>query len=218
MAEPILIGFGHKARHGKDSAARFIHQEYPAFTKVYSFAAALRAVCRAVLGMREKHGPLLQIVGTEVFRMPKGSLERSQALFDFGVRYPEFKRQLNNLADIVTTDENIWVRSLQDLILEDQPEVALITDMRFPNEAAIMDATVKVTRWIRDDQHGNVPFVAPDRPANHVSEIALDDYTGWTAKIDAEDGNMGELRDEALFTFDHVLESIKRERRYRRAA
>jgi hypothetical protein len=212
LSQPILIGFGHKARQGKDSAATFIHQEYPRDTKIYSFAAALRAVCRAVLGMREKHGPLLQLVGTEVFRWPR-SRERDEAISNFLKLYPEFTYKLWNLADLVDSDEDVWARSLQDLIREDQPKVALITDMRFPNEAAIMDATIKVSRWIKDEQHGNVLFVAPDRPASHPSEVALDDYMNWTAKIDAEDGQMNELHDAALFTFDRVLAAVKEQRR-----
>jgi hypothetical protein len=211
VSRPILIGFGHKARQGKDSAATFIHQEYPRETRIYSFAAALRAVCRAVLGMREKHGPLLQLVGTEVFRWPR-SLARDQAIAKFLELYPEFTYKLWNLADLVDSDEDVWVRSLQDLILEDQPKVALITDMRFPNEAAIMDATIKVSRWV--DQDGIlVPYVAPDRPATHPSEIALDNYNGWSATIGARDGEMGELRDEALFTFERVLAAVKEQRR-----
>lgn len=68
MADKLYIGLGHKARQGKDTAARAIHCAYPSITRVIGFADALRAYCRVALGMREKNAKLLQLVGTEIFR------------------------------------------------------------------------------------------------------------------------------------------------------
>jgi hypothetical protein len=67
LKNTLVIGFGHKARHGKDWAAKTIAQTYPGI-KVIGFATALKAYCRVKLGMRVKDPALLQYIGTEVFR------------------------------------------------------------------------------------------------------------------------------------------------------
>lgn len=66
MSGPKLyIGFGHKARQGKDSVARLIHATYPAMTRVLGFADALKAYCRVAKGMRAKDATVLQQVGLD---------------------------------------------------------------------------------------------------------------------------------------------------------
>jgi hypothetical protein len=63
-----IIGFGNKARHGKDYSCQAIHENHPADTKIYSFATALKAYCRIQHGMTVKDGPLLQMIGTDDMR------------------------------------------------------------------------------------------------------------------------------------------------------
>jgi hypothetical protein len=60
-----LIGFGHKARHGKDYAAKIIHEAFPAVTQRFAIADGIRMLCRTQYGMTEKDAPLLQRIGTE---------------------------------------------------------------------------------------------------------------------------------------------------------
>jgi hypothetical protein len=167
VGNTLVIGLGHKARHGKNAAADAIHEAYPAETRIYSFANALKAFCRVAYGMTAKNAPLLQRVGLE-FR------ERSGADF--------------------------WVDILKAQLLEEQPKVALVTDVRFPNEAAFCDAAVKVTRLV-----GGVPFVAQDRPADHPSETALDGYDGWYDELVVEDGKLEALREAALRTYGRFI-------------
>lgn len=62
--------------------------------------------------------------------------------------------------------EPIWVKSCINKIKREQSELAIIADVRFPNEAkAIEDAGGVLLRLTRDIFHDN-----------HSSEIALDDY------------------------------------------
>jgi hypothetical protein len=61
-----VIGVGHKARQGKDTLANWFLDNVKG-TRRYSFADDLKAFAR-VLGMREKNAPLLQALGSEVFR------------------------------------------------------------------------------------------------------------------------------------------------------
>lgn len=168
-----VIGFGHKARHGKDSAARYIHEAYPEETRIYSFASALKAYCRVAYGMTTKDAPLLQRIGLQ-FRQDHN---------------PDF-----------------WVDILRAQILEEQPEVALITDVRFANEIAFCDYTVRVQRWLEDDKQGYRRYVADDRPADHPSEIALDDYEDWSAGLEIVDGRLDRLKVLAIECYEVLRE------------
>lgn len=149
-----VIGFGHKARHGKDTAVAAIVKAIPGAMR-FSFADDLYAVCRVLHGMTTKDAPLLQKVG-------------------LGMRE--------------TVDPAVWVKAVYAKILEHRPRLALISDVRFPNEMSFIKAlggtTVKVMRFIDheefDDWSGNTQvvrrlFVDPSRPADHPSETALDD-------------------------------------------
>jgi hypothetical protein len=60
-----FLGFGYKARHGKNAACDWIHLGHPGRTRIYAFADALKVFCRCN-GMREKDGNFLQTVGTIV--------------------------------------------------------------------------------------------------------------------------------------------------------
>lgn len=58
-----IIGFGHKARHGKDHAAKILLDIYGSQARVFSCADALKAFCRVNYGMTIKDGSTLQQVG-----------------------------------------------------------------------------------------------------------------------------------------------------------
>lgn len=66
--EPIpgvsVIGLGHKARHGKDTAGAAILSAIAGSEKL-SFAADLYAVARVFYGMTTKDAPLLQQIGAD---------------------------------------------------------------------------------------------------------------------------------------------------------
>ena len=78
--------------------------------------------------------------------------------------------------------ESVWVNSCIKKIQREQSELAIIADVRFPNEAkAIEDAggkVVRLTRKVFDD--------------NHSSEVALDDYP-FTDYIDNKDNSIDSL-------------------------
>jgi hypothetical protein len=77
---------------------------------------------------------------------------------------------------------SVWVNSTIKKIAREQSELAIIADVRFPNEAkAIEDAggtVIRLTRVIKED--------------NHPSEIALDDYN-FKHYIDNKEGNIDAL-------------------------
>jgi hypothetical protein len=70
----------------------------------------------------------------------------------------------------------VWLETLYGAIADRRPRLALVTGIRFPDEAQLVKdmsgATIRVTRVNADGS----PFVAPDRPADHPTEHGLDGY------------------------------------------
>lgn len=101
-------------------------------------------------------------------------------------------------------DPEIWLRTLYWTIAERRPTVALITDVRFPNETALVKAmggfVVKVERRLAD---GSLYRVA-DRDPDHVTETGLDGYTDWDAVVPNPEGQLDVFRDHVLCVF-HAL-------------
>jgi hypothetical protein len=62
----LVLGLGHKARHGKDTAAQAMLSARPADVLRVGFADALYDYCRVEHGMTTKDAPLLQRVGVEM--------------------------------------------------------------------------------------------------------------------------------------------------------
>lgn len=164
----LVIGLGHRARHGKDSAARILMQAIKGVQR-FSFADDLYAICRVLYGMTEKDAPLLQRVGVE------------------------FREK----------DPDVWVRSVYAKMLAERPRVAVITDVRFPNELALVKGMGgvcwKIERRLLD---GSV-FVDASRPATHISETALSGAP-WDRVIENPDGDRDTFRDRVLCAY-HAL-------------
>jgi hypothetical protein len=159
LKHTTIIGFGHKARQGKDEAVRALEAFGAGRVRRFAFADALYAYCRIQHGMRVKDAVLLQDVG----------LARRQQ------------------------DPDVWIRACLDAIAAwdadaHSPQVAVIPDVRFENEAATVQAAgghlIRVRRWLAGHA-----FVASDRPANHPSEIELNEFP-WPNTIENDSGDL----------------------------
>lgn len=141
----FLIGLGHKARHGKDTAASAICAAFGAESIRVGFADAVRSVCRVNHEMTAKDAALLQQVGAG----------RRQTDPDIWVR-------------AVAWAVHDWMQDRNW-----RPGVVVIPDVRYPNEVQWIrkhhGLLICVTRYGPDGQ----PFVATDRPATHVSETSV---------------------------------------------
>lgn len=152
----IILGFGSKARNGKDTAAEAIKAYYDArrvqvmkhgliartpTVQIVKFADALYKECREKHGMTEKDPTLLQNVGEE-------------------------RRQQDPL---------YWIKQCDKSILP-FADLVLITDMRHINEAAFVKFkkgyTVDVQRLNADGSQ----YISTDRDPQHITEIALYGY------------------------------------------
>jgi hypothetical protein len=199
MYKPIpgvhVVGIGHKARNGKDSTAAVFQDFFGSMARRYSFADALRAICRVNYGMTVKDAPLLQVVGTEVYR--RGETV-NWAFIEPSDGEPN-SRRVDDVVEVAgrvsvrslssgkgAPDPDVWTRTLYWTIAEQAPLVAIISDVRFPNEAEMVkEMGGTLIQCIRRTQSGR-QYVDPSRSATHPSETALDGYKGWDYIIDTD--------------------------------
>jgi len=151
----IIIGLGHKAQNGKDTAGEAIKAYYDnqalllhrhglkGGLRVFiaKFAAALYQECREQHGMVEKDPILLQNVGAQ-------------------------RRE---------EDPAYWInRAFESIPVG--TDLVIFTDVRYENEAARIKSEgghlINVTRLNEDGSR----YIATDRPAWHKSETDLDIY------------------------------------------
>lgn len=160
-----LIGIGHRARVGKDTVA-------------WLLIDALRA--RGIDARRYAFADALKTY----CRVEHGMTAKDAPLL-----------QRVGVALRDSRGADIWINILAAQIAEDAPAIAIIPDMRFPNELA----------WVQSHGGLAVCVTRPDPPdagrdLAHISEVALAD-----APFDltiANDGTLADLRAqvEALVT------------------
>ena len=101
----------------------------------------------------------------------------------------EFRRNVN---------PNYWVQRLAEIIAKEQPQFALISDLRFPNEKAFVE---KYGFSIRVDRGSHVPLSGA--AASHASELALADVPDWDwSAILKNDSTLEEFKTKAVKLFD----------------
>lgn len=151
----IIIGIGHRAQNGKDTAGEAIKAYYDNQTSllkahgmsgglkvsIVKFAGALYEEARTHYAMKAKDPILLQTIGM---------LRR-------------------------TEDPDYWVKIAFGCI-PTGTNIAIFTDVRFKNEAETIKAKgghlIEVVRLNQDGSR----YYATDRPSDHPSETELDGY------------------------------------------
>ena len=210
--ESRVIAFGHRARSGKDTAAATIIEARRQFTVVkrYSFADALKReiTCAALSagGMRNLFVPdyyfmderqnFVQLPSWVQFDEnapmddPGCPLGKQRALLQWWGT--EFRRKYN---------PNYWVEQVEKTIAKEKPQVALITDLRFPNELAWVQLHGFA---VRVDRKG-LPAFTTD---THESERALANIAPgiWDLIIE-NDGTLEEFKEKVLQGFDYLMET-----------
>lgn len=187
----VLIGLGNKARQGKDFVANYMKEAYPGI-KLYSFAAQLKLYCK------EHHDQLLSQwqLAHQTKQIPAIKEDPiygcTSILQWFGT---DIARRQN---------PNIWVDILRTNIKSDWPAIAIITDVRFPNEAEFVKENdgymVEVIR-VRED---GTRYLDSSRDPKHTSECALDEYP-YDFVIRVKDGALDILKQKAIGVLNNVL-------------
>lgn len=226
--DSVIIGFGFRARSGKDTAvAEIIKQRGlirltddtvkfdPRATylpdgrydiRKYSFADALRKEVEDAIRRAGDVMKLLVVNRPTHFMQANGDFielpdwviidenPEVNEQYPLGKQRPllqwwgtEYRRSI---------DTNYWVRQLAQRIELEKPQIALITDMRFPNE---MEFVKQYGETVRVDRDG-LP------PSTHASETALADTSpeDWSIILE-NNGTLEEFREGAVTVFDELL-------------
>ena len=180
--------------------AEYAEQNMWPYVKLYSFADHLKWICVSLFDIPEecvfgtdeqKNQPQEHLLWEN---MPKAI---NSTLMKKVIRAADSKRSFDwregpmtarEFMQFFGTDvcrkmyEPIWVNSCIRKIKQEQSELAIIADVRFPNEAKAIESAggklVRLTRKVLDD--------------NHSSEVALDDYP-FTSSIDNKDNSIDSL-------------------------
>lgn len=178
----LVIGFGNKARQGKDTAVFGIQNHYAALSDLQlkhglkqtapvvqriGFADALYDVCRKEYGMTEKDAPLLQRIGAE--------------------------RRVD--------DPNYWIKRAFAKV-DPKTDIVLVSDVRYQNEANFIVAGGGYVVNVRRITNGT-PYLATDRPADHPSEIDLDGYP-FDFYLVNSDGHQALLKEQAVTLVEYL--------------
>lgn len=177
----ILIGTGHKAGHGKSL-----------------FCLAIAEHCGHI-GTKCKEYSISDLILREAIKnslIPAGTV-RSECT-------PE---QVKILVDIGNErraeDENYWVDQIAYAIIRDRPDVALIPNVRFPNEAKFVKAIYGFNVLVRRINQDGSDFISASRDPEDITETALDAWP-WDFEILNMDRKPFWLRKQAKALFDYL--------------
>lgn len=207
MNRPLLIGFGHGARRGKDTLARHIVTEYGSRYRIATlpFAAPLKM---EVNDLATQYGGMLNLFSALANREVPGfpalpawvqyetSPDMSDPLCPLGKQRTllqwwgtEFRRY---------EDVNHWIKKHRQRVSQlamQGVQIVLVTDVRFPNEFFYLKAEGEVYKVERPNYVSDVP--------PHQSESAL---AGPQWKWD---GNI---------SIDEIADTAEREAQFRQYA
>jgi hypothetical protein len=179
----LLIGFGHRARQGKSFSAQVISEVASKLgldARIYSVSDEVQRWC-------EQRGMIPH-------RKPREALTAHELSL------------LGHYGWMLRQDcEDIWIDKAFARIATDKPDVALIPNIRYPNEARQVNDlgghNVLVERFNLDGSH----FIAPDRDANVPSETSLD-FWNWDYRLSASNGQLDWLTAQAKVLVSVLLD------------
>lgn len=224
----LIIGFGNKSRQGKDTAAEAIKDHFdklnqlnyrhmyklsakPVNVGIFKFATALyQEVNQFLLHASKLSRPWSTVpfdlpmgVGHEFIPnwvQPDPNPEYSP-LAPYG-KHPKLLQWWGTEYRRNNFGENYWIDKLFASIPANT-DIALISDVRFPNEADGIKQrggyTVNVQR-LRED---GTQYLSTDRPSDHPSEIALDKYN-WDYYFKSKEGDAGWTAEQAITLVEYL--------------
>ena len=154
MKPTVIIGLAGGAGSGKSTAAAFLEERYGA--KRYAFADPLKRIAMNTLKFTRA-----QCYGTQVEK------EAVDPRYGFSPR--QFLQWLGTEGCRAVLGADFWWKFALDAIREDRPALAVIEDVRFPNEAK---ALLTLDERERGPLVGHVWRLhpAPDAPVNTTAD------------------------------------------------
>lgn len=188
----VLIGLGSKARQGKDFVAKYMKEAVPDI-ELFSFAVELKKYCRDHHDELEYKWQMANLTKQKPGWKDDAIYGCTPILQWFGTEV--MRKQ----------DPDHWVKIIAQRLETEQPKIAIVTDVRFENEAQFIKENegflVEVIRVKADGTR----FLDAGRDPHHLSEVALDDYLGWDFTIRVKDGDLEALQAKALGVLSNVL-------------
>jgi len=193
----ILVGFGHAKRVGKDTIAEMLKTHLRKYRpdwdmRTVGFADKLKEIAHDLYGwagLKDK----------DFYNTPEGAALREVVLPAIGKSPRKVWIDLGTPAIREQVYDGTWVDYALRPVVE--PDVLIIPDVRFPNEA---------TR-IADLGGLSILVERPGfYPGNDVADQALAKYLGWDARV-LNDGTLEELDHQAEVIAHHIITSLRTE-------
>ena len=183
MRDNLIIGISGKKGSGKDTFYKIVREINSDFVNL-KFADKLKSICAEITGL-----PINYFYDRDYYGI---YLDR------WGMTIREFMQKLGTEALRENFDPEIWVKSLM-VEIEDRNQPAIITDVRFKNEAnAIKDAGGYLVRI-------NPGFSSYENTNDqHRSEIELDDYEDWDFLIN-NNKDLDSYVKSVILVFNQIL-------------
>jgi hypothetical protein len=180
----LLIGLGNKARSGKDCAASAAVDYY-----------------QNQRDTAKKHDRISLAPVAQTFRFAEALYEECRQNHGMTDKDAKLLQQVGT--EYRDKDPLHWIKKCFEKIDTSAVEIALISDVRYLNEAAFIKYRggylINVVRLNSDGSQ----FIATDRPADHPSEIELDGYN-WDFRISAPSGHAGLVGELAATLVEYV--------------
>lgn len=191
---PLLIAFGHKARNGKDTAGEAI---------VNHFTSAM--------AIAQRHGYGKTFARSLGYFPVAGLYKFADALYEicrkeYGMVGKDAPLLQRIGSEYRAKDQDYWVKALFKNI-PSTTDIAIITDLRYQNEADYVKAQGGVTVNVIRKREDGSRYIADDRPADHPSEIDLDGYN-FDYEIIGHSGQVAWVEQQAI-TLAEYLRSLK---------
>ena len=161
----MIVGITGRKHCGKSTLARHIVQRYQAVE--LTFAGPLKLACQAIFGLTDEqvHGSLKETIDPYWGRTPRHIMQR--------LGTDVMRTHSATIVDIPHSDE-IWLRCMERKIREVRAPVAVISDVRFDNEAALVrrlgGVLVRIERGGSEDDDGH----ASERGVSTLCDFILD--------------------------------------------
>jgi len=191
---PTIIGLGYKCRQGKNFVANYM-QEYNPPVRIYAFADALKLYCK------EHHNELVPQwqLANQTKQMP---ITKADPIYGYTAILQWYGSNVARKAN-----PNCWVEALDKRLQIEKPQIAVVSDVRFENEAKYIKDSGGYMVEVRRCKDG-VQFIDAGRDPNHISEIALDGYEHWDYVIECQDGNLADLKLKSRGVLNAITQGI----------
>jgi len=189
----LLIGLGSRARQGKTYVSNYMKEAHPEI-QCYAFADELKQYCKE---HHEELVPQWQLAN-QTKALP---IAKEDPIYGYTAILQYFGTEVMR-----KKNPDYWVHALADKLELEKPEIALISDVRFPNEAAwVKNHDGWLVEIIRLNEDGT-RYYDPNRDKNHASETALDEYLGWDFSILCKSGSLDSLKSKAVGVIETIVD------------